>query len=314
MMSFTDRQARLDFNTQISLPIARRMMDLLRLRRPARTYSYDEIFSDFTPSRHLLDHFERHFGFRFEELSWRFDPEKIAAIIRATMEPLMKQLSILLYAYHSDILILAGRPTTIETIPELFIKYYPLSPDRIIRMNDYRVGTWYPFADGQGHFYDQKSIVAVGAMIGHLASTEGFNGLQLNFNEMIDKMHSTANYIGFYDSATQLIKESILSPEVSNVTANVAVFPTFLGCKQFDTPQYHGRPIYGIYSTHRSSQTLRVNISRSFVEDREELVIEEVTDMMGNTLPKSSVELRRQSIVADGKYWLDKGEFNLSLK
>lgn len=133
-------------------------------------------------------------------------------MVRATMEPLMKQLSILLYAYKCDILVMAGRPTTIDAIPELFIKYYPMSPDRIICLNDYRVGTWYPFADGQGYFYDQKSVVAVGAMVGYMASTTGFNGMRIDFKEMIRRMKPTANFIGFYDDKTQQVKNRCFCP------------------------------------------------------------------------------------------------------
>ncbi len=314
MMSFRDRQARVDFNTQISVPIARVMMDLLRRKFPSRVYTYDEIFHDLRPSEHLLDHFENHFGFRFEELSWRYDPEEIASMVRATMEPLMKQLSILLYAYKCDILVMAGRPTTIDAIPELFIKYYPMSPDRIICLNDYRVGTWYPFADGQGYFYDQKSVVAVGAMVGYMASTTGFNGMRIDFKEMIRRMKPTANFIGFYDDKTQQVKKSLLLPDKSNASATIGSFPVFLGCKQFDSPLYQARPLYGLYFNGKRHEPVRITLTRSYQEDREVVEIEEITDIQGNTLPKSTVEIVQQSIVSDGKHWLDKGEFELSLK
>lgn len=314
MMSFKDRMARADFNTQISVPIAQKMMDLLRLERPSRVYSFNEIFADMRPSEHLLRHFEEHFGFRFEELSWRFDPDTIAGIVRATMEPLMKQLSILLYAYHCDILVLAGRPTAISAIPDLFIKYFPLSPDRIIRLGDYRVGSWFPFADGQGYFYDQKSVVAVGAMIGNLASDKGFNGLTLDFTEMIKSMKSTANYIGIFNAKTQQVKESMLTPQRSNASANIAVFPQYLGAKQFDSPMYQARPLYGVFLEGKGSLPVRISFSRSFMDDRETVVIEEATDAQGNTLPKSAIRITQQSLVDDGKHWLDKGEFDLSLR
>lgn len=314
MMSFKDRQARVDFNTQISVPIARVMMDLLRRKFPSKVYTYDEIFPDLKPSEHLLNHFFNHFGFRFEELSWRYDPEEIAAMVRTTMEPLMKQLSIVLYAYKCDILVLAGRPTTIDAIPELFIKYYPLSPDRIICLNDYRVGTWYPFADGQGYFYDQKSVVAVGAMVGYMASTIGFNGMRIDFTEMIRNMKSTANFIGFYDDKTQQVKNSLLLPNKSNASTTVGSFPVFLGCKQFNSPLYQARPLYGIYFNGKKHEPVRITFTRSFQDSREIVEIEEVTDMQGNILPKSTLEIVQQSIVSDGKHWLDKGEFELSLK
>jgi hypothetical protein len=43
-------------------------------------------------------------------------------------------------------------------------------------------------------------------------------------------------------------------------------------------------------------------------------MLDEVTDDQGNDIPRQQIELVPQSLVDDGKYWLDKGEFELSLK
>ena len=128
MMGYRDRRCRIDFNTQISVPIAQMYMELLRLKRPSRIYTYEEIFTTLEPADYLLDYFEHHFGFSFKELSWRFDPQEVASIVKNTMEPLMRQLSVVLYAYHCDVLILAGRPSSLDPITELFIKYIPSRP------------------------------------------------------------------------------------------------------------------------------------------------------------------------------------------
>ncbi|MBR1652548.1 MAG: virulence factor SrfB [Alloprevotella sp.] len=315
MMSYKDRRCRVDFNTQISVPIAQFYLEQLRLKRPSRLYRYDEIFADNKPARYLLDYFAQHFGFRFEELAWRFDPDTVSGIVKSVMEPLMKQLSVILYAHHCDILVLAGRPSSLDAITELFIKYIPISPDRLIRLNEYRVGSWYPFADGQGYFYDQKSVVAVGGMVGFLAgSAKGnFNGLVIDFGRMAKSMKSTACYIGQYNSKRLQVLTSLLTPENGSATLDVHVFPFFLGCKQLDSPLYQARPLYALYN-HSSRSPLRVTFSRNYFEDRELVTIEEATDQEGNALPPGKVELRQQSLVDDGSYWLDKGEFILSVK
>ncbi|MDE6207472.1 MAG: virulence factor SrfB, partial [Muribaculaceae bacterium] len=184
MMEERDRSCRVDFNTQISHPMAQFFMEQLRLHRPSRVYTYDEIFPELKPSAYLLDYFENHFGFRFESLRWRFDPVQVADIVKATMEKLMKQISMMLYAHHCDIVVLSGRPTSLDAVTELFVKYLPVTPDNLVRLNEYRVGQWFPLADPQGYFYDQKAVVAVGAMVGHLASTKGFNGLTVRFDRL----------------------------------------------------------------------------------------------------------------------------------
>jgi hypothetical protein len=106
---------------------------------------------------------------------------------------------------------------------------------------------------------------------------------------------------------------SYLTPSKSSATVQFVVFPAFLGCKQLNSPLYQARPLYAIYN-NTNSHSLRITLSRNYHEDREALEIEEVMDEQGNTLPKSSVDLVLQSITDDGKYWLDKGEFELSVK
>jgi len=312
MKSYRDYRCRTDFNTQISMPIAQLMMELLRTHRPSRLYTFDEIFPNMKPSEYLLDHFEFHFGFRFEELSWRFDPEEVSNIIKAVMEPLMKQLALVMYKHHCDIIVLAGRPSSLDPITELFIKYVPTPPSRLVRLNEYRVGAFYPTADGQGNFYDQKSIVAVGAMVGFLASGVGIKGLVLDFERMIKDMKSTANYIGVYKPKNQQVAEAVLTPQKSTATLKVAVFPEFLGCRQFNSSIYQARPLYAIY-TNGSRTSLQITLSRNFFENREEVTVDEVTDNDGNSLPKNTITLVQQSLV-DDEYWLDNGQFELSIK
>lgn len=312
MMSFKDRRCRTDFNTQISMPIAQKMMELLRLHRPSRLYTFDDIFPEVKPADYLLSYFEHHFGFRFEELNWRFNPVEVADIVKATMEPLMKQLALVLYTQQCDIIVLAGRPTSIDAITELFIKYVPTAPDRLVRLNEYRVGSWFPTADGQGYFYDQKAMVAVGGMVGYLASHAGLKDLVIDFTKMIKKTKSTALYIGEYNSRRQQVTKTLLSPTTSNASMTLSVFPTFIGCRQLDSNIYQARPLYALYNNGNAT-TLQIRISRNYYEDREHLILEEVMDGEYRNR-KNEVELIPQSLADDGKYWLDKGEFELTIK
>ena len=228
------------------------------------------------------------------------------------MEPLMKQLALVFYTQQCDIIVLAGRPTSLDPINELFIKYVPTSPDRLIRLNGYRVGNWCPTADGQGYFYDQKAIVAVGGMIGYHASHTGLLGLTIDFSKMIEKMNSTANYIGAYNSKRRQVTEVLLSPTVTTAEMDISVFPAFLGCRQLDSVVYQARPLYAIYN-HGSANRVQVRVSRSFTDNKEELVLEEATDSEYRNV-KKDIELVQQSLVDDGKFWLDKGEFELTIK
>ena len=316
-MNYIDKVCRLDFNTQISVPIAQFFLEQLRLKRPAKTFSYNEIFSVNKPSEYLLKHFEEHFGFSFEDIEWRFDPEEAATIVSKTIESLMRHLSIILNAYHIDALILAGRPASLDAVTDLFIKYYPVSPDRLVRLSQYHVGKWYPLATDKGYFVDQKSVVAVGAMVAHLASTVGFPGLSIELDSLAKGMHSTSNYLGVYNPDTFQIKNVLLSPNVHYAQVTIDNFPTFIGCKQLNVPEYHSRPIYAIYNRSKTTP-LKITLSREYSEDRELLKVEDVCDLMGNALPNHTVELVHQSIAEidtgtshseKSTFWLDNGAF-----
>lgn len=311
MLTALDRRCRVDFNTQVSHPMAQFFMEQLRLHRPSRVYTFEQIFPGVKPSDYLLDYFENQFGFRFEDLRWRFDPERVAAIVRTTMEKLMQQISVVLYAHNVDIIVLAGRPTSLDAITELFVKYVPVMPDRLVRLNEYRVGQWYPLADPEGYFRDQKAVVAVGAMVGYLASTSSFNGMVIDFSDMVKHFHSTSNYICLYKG--DRMGATVLSPIKNSENITLTVFPAFLGTKQFDQPHYDGRPIYAFYNnTGRSS--LRLTLSRDFNQDPEKIIIEDVVDLNGDQVPPSQYEFIGQSIINDGLHWLDTGEFELSIQ
>lgn len=310
-----DRRCRLDFCTQVSHPMSQFFLELLKQGRPTKLYTFDELFPKEKPADYLLEHFEYHFGFRFEDLSWRYDPQAVGAIVRETMEPLIKALSVVMYAHHCDILVLSGRPTNLEPLTELFLKYIPIAPNRLVRLNQYRVGRWFPLATEEGYFQEsQKAVVAVGAEVGYLASTTGFNGLVLDFSNLAKTMKSTACYMGYYDENLQEVRTPFLTPENSTATLKgVSVFPCYIGCKQFDAPKYQARPLYAIYNNSKAAQ-LNIMLQRNYYEDREHITIEDVTDMEGDTVPTNEVDLRMQTLASDGNFWMDEGAFTLKIQ
>jgi len=314
-MSERDRRCRVDFCTQVSHPISQFFLELLKQQRPSKLYTFEELFPKEKPAGYLLDHFAYHFGFRFEDLSWRYDPTAIGNIVRDTMEPLIKVLSVVMYAHHCDILVLSGRPTNLEPLTELFLKYIPIAPSRLVRLNQYRVGRWFPLATEEGYFQEnQKAVVAVGAEVGYIASTVGYNGLVLDFSVLAKKMKPTSCYMGKYDEELLEVPTAFLTPE--NGTANlrnISVFPYYIGCKQYNAPKYQARPMYAIYNNSGLPQ-INIMIQRNYYEDRELLTLEDVTDMEGDSIDPGKVELRLQTMAHDGEFWMDKGAFTLKIQ
>lgn len=328
LMDYKDRQMRQDFNIQISVPMGLKMMDMLRLGRKATTMTFDDFFTDLKPAEFILEHFSKHFSIRkdnktyvdfdFRKIKWSYSEDELSKIVITKIEPLMKQLAVVLNIYNCDIILLAGKPTSLNAITDLFLKYYPISPNRLIRLNDYRVGEWYPFADGLGYFRDQKSLVAVGAMIGYMASNGGISGFHMDMSKFKKTMASTANYMGLYSSVNHKITEAILTPDQNSATFEVHGFPLFIGCKQLVSQFYQARPIYSLtlsedVDPRTVSLPLKVSIVRNYGQDKETLKIVSAVDSMGKPFAIKNLQFRVQSLADEGTYWLDKGEFVLSI-
>lgn len=328
LMDYKDRLMRQDFNVQVSVPMGLKYLDMLRVGRKTMTLKYEDFFDELQPASFIFEHFSNHFSLvkdgktyvkiDFKKIVWTFDPDRISRIIISKIEPLMRQLAIVLNTYNCDIVLLAGKPTSLDAITDLFLKYYPTSPNRLIRLNNYRVGEWYPFADGLGYFNDQKSMVAVGAMIGYMASNGGINGFHMDMTHFKKEMTSTANYMGLYNSVNQKIAEVFLSPDDNSATFEVHGFPLYIGCKQLVSKFYQARPLYALQladgvDLHSVSLPLKITVMRNYSLDKEGLKIVSSVDSKGKPFTVSKLQFGVQSLASEGAYWLDKGEFVLSI-
>lgn len=336
-----DRIMRNDFNVQISVPIAQKMMDMMKNLEVTRDVTYEEIFAKNTPSSHLLEYFEKRFGFKIQSLKWNYSPDIIKECIRSRIEPLLKQLSIILYSYQVDVVLLAGRPTSLEAITDMLLEFFPVSPDRLIRLlprndsllssqkkwNCYKVGRWFPSSDSMGYFLDLKPVVAVGAAVAY----DGEHGFLPNFNldmsKMRKRMISTANFIGSLDVANERIhsEDVMLSPDKNTCSFYCSINgrPFYLGCKQINTEYYQSRPLYvvkvkpGMSTSGYDLSRVRVTINRVYSQNKELLTLQNAIDR--NNQPITDLlELSIQSLVLPdcngsvGSYWLDNGAFSFN--
>lgn len=312
--SYRDRRCRMDFNSQISVPLASYMLQMLSTDMPQRDITFEEVFGACPPANYILEHFNKHFGFPFEEIMWEYRPEKVAGVITKVMTPLMEQLSIILHAWNVDIVMLAGRPTKLSVLTDLFLKFFPVSPSRLIRLPEYEVGNWYPFSHGTGEITDQKTIVAVGAYIGYLASHGGIKNFNLDFKHLATEMGATANYIGKYRARIHRVDPTLLEPTKSSANFRVESFPFYFGCKQLNTGTYESRPLYAMewIGDGPAPQEMTVMVSRSFLDNKEKLTVEDAYDDQGHNY-KQYIKLKEQSLVdsenGDGNCWLDDGAF-----
>lgn len=244
------RTLKKQFIKQITVPIAIKFLDLTGNNSQDKEIKYDEIFENRKNNAKLISRINEYFSetgkiFNFYDIKWSFSADRVNKIIDLHFDKLFRQISILISYFGADFLLLAGKVTTLTQIRNLLVKYYSLPPNRIITLNNYKIGTWYPFADKQtGYLTDGKNTVAVGALISFLSGKSNkFNNFNFDTEYLIKKITSTANYIGKFEKHSKTVKKPFLTPDESRKDISVNI-PFVVGYKQLVHDDYPARPIF----------------------------------------------------------------------
>ena len=346
--TFRHRLMRKDFIVQVAVPIALRYLTHTIANKPDEKISYAGLFAGSSgPNSQVISYFNDHFRpLKFENIVWKLSAAKVNSIVETTFDALFKQLSAILSAYSCDFVLLAGRPTTIPKIREMFVKYYPVSPERLITLNQYRVGRWYPFADDIGYFQDPKTIVAVGAVIALMSGTlDKLPGFRLNTALLRKRLIATSDYMGVLNTYTQNIDDLFITPESNTAEIEVHSAPLMIGYKQLPNNAYKPRPVYKLdlndkyihekvleqnpalererdlsvaienfRNMLKTRMPLKVRLKRDWANSREILTIESIKDANKNEMSKWMLNLSFMTLPDEKGYWLDSGEFVLNIR
>jgi hypothetical protein len=332
-IGYKGKLMRVNFINQIAMPIITIYMENAN---SGKTYqmTYDEIFEKNKPSEKLLQYFERHFGFQFQDIVWTISSLKTNEIITSVFYKLVKQVSNIMSKYQCDLIVLSGRPNSFNAIENLFNKFLSITPNRLYNLNHFWIGKWYPFADSNGYIADPKTVVSVGALISLMGGRlKKLGPFYLNNEYLKTKLISTADYMGPLKDNS--IKEVVLKPKDQEGVFNVIELPSLIGFKMINAEHYPSRAIYSIKLSSRvtgannpaeetqlellkhniiSKMPLQIKISREFESDKELIKIEEVLDNEKNELSKSYFQLSPQTLNDQEGYWLDTGEFLLNIR
>jgi hypothetical protein len=248
-----------------------------------------------------------------------FNKMEICNTIRALGE--------LVYLYNVDVLLLSGRPSRLPGIQALFHALCPLPPDRIVPMQNYNTGTWYPF-HRQGRIDDPKTTAAVGAMLCVLGQ-----GRIPNFFFRANQFtsYSTARHIGLMDHNNTIKEGDVYYKDVDLDDADYQLPEQpfemrgrmLLGFRQLEAERWGASPLYlldfspdndraadKLYGS--GSGLLEVTLRRGRNRNRADgLEIARVAEKGGSTLSSSTLRLRLYTMnsvgIGDSSYWLDTG-------
>lgn len=331
--SARERQLRRDFNIQVSVPLMNHFLDLLSRDSGDCVVRYNDVFNSVEPNESVLEYFNNHFGVDFKGIVWNYRKDKVSSIVSNSFDPLLKRIAAIVYSHSCDILILSGRPTSLPVIRELFLGYRPVEANRLISLNDYEVGDWYPFGNNTGYIRNPKTVVSVGAMIGYYASEyASFEHFALDTSRLKEKLKSTINYV--LAPVTQNKKtEYCLTEHVHQGDITVNTIPVQLEIRQIDYPTYPTRPLF-VIDFNYSAIEKRIERNNPDMNHGEiQLKIKDEVAKLKKTFPttitlerspqnKEGVDvkdeegneklyqLRVQSLGTNENYWLDSGIFD----
>ena len=339
--TIADRIARRDFNIQYSVPLMYHFLALASSGCDNCIVSYEDVFSENAPNERVIEDFKERTGIDVRNLVWEYDKEYVATIIAKEFEPLLKKVAAMLFAYSCDVVLLSGRPASLPTIRDLFLKYYPVSPNRLITLNNYYVGDWFPFDENTGYVKNPKTIVAMGGVIGHYASEySNLDKFVIDLAKLDTNLKSTVNYIVASRDGQPI--EYLITPNKHQGELTITSLPTSLDVRQFELVTYPSRALYSIdfnrvkleasirnkanlnneslsdsavlarvddcIEEFKHRMPFRITITRD-PEDKESLSIINIIDKAGLEIKDSYIEIHIQSLGVDEQYWLDSGAF-----
>ena len=210
-------------------------------------------------------------------------------MVEKEFEPLLKKIATIMYAYACDIVLLSGRPSSLPAIKNIFLKYYAVSPDRLIILNNYYVGDWYPFDDNTGSITNPKTIVAMGGVIGHYASElSNLNKFVINLNKLKEGLKSTVNYIEATREGQPI--EYFITPEQAQGDLTISTIPTTLNVRQIGIDTYPCRALYTIdFNRHKIADRIRkkalLNDGVTLTDAKVQSLVNEQVDMLKKRMP-----------------------------
>ena len=248
------------------------------------------------------------------------------------MQEAIEPLCEIVNRFGCDVLLLSGRGARWPAVNAMVVASLAIEPHRVQPMHQYRVGAWYPFADGTGRIFDPKTTVAVGAMLYRL-----LRGGQLDNFALTDKftMRSTARFVGLMESDRRIRADRVLFRDLSTAIATEPdaqgeteeserplTFSgrSFLGFKQFAAERWPASPLYRIEFASAEAAagvalpltfTLRRKLTRDPDGDAMEFEIDEtsVRDARDNPQRPGTLIRSLQTLPGDeGSHWLDAGQ------
>ena len=264
-------------------------------------------------------------GFRLNDVEVAPEAAAMDGLVRGTLGPILADLCEATHAYDCDVLLLSGRPSRLRAVMDIVLAKLPVPAHRIVHMQGYAAGGWYPFRDPHARIEDPKTTAAVGAMVAALAEGS-LPGFLLRASRL--GMKSTARFIGRLETSGQLLQRNEYMKNI-DLDADLAVpveveipfeAPSMLGFRQLPIERWPATPLYALEfgnadDVRNLALPLTVRLARGMADpsspdaeaSREQFKPASIRDAEGQERHPTTVRMRLQTMRDEGGYWRDTG-------
>ncbi|MGE1152874.1 virulence factor SrfB [Pseudomonas kitaguniensis] len=246
---------RQQLNLQVFTPLALALLKEYEHYDPQtqvelNTRSYRELLGDDAISQSVLDYVHSAVrrdvgaqnGFDLYATPISFDLQKLHAAFlndQINITKILGALCEVVAHYPCDMLLLTGRPSRLPGIQAFIRKVLPLPPGRILALQNYRTGGWYPFHKN-GRIDDPKSTASVGAMLCLLCANHSVPNFYFRASAL--KPYSTVKHIGTIDQNNVIKDADVLYRNIETEPENYKIKLPVIGAgDDADTPQLEMR-------------------------------------------------------------------------
>ncbi|MGA3681809.1 virulence factor SrfB [Pseudomonas graminis] len=252
-VSAQDQILRQQLNLQVFAPLGLTLLKAYEQYDPqvpvdVSTYSYRELLGDNSISQTVLEYVNsavrRDVGmqstFDLFDTPIAFDLQKLHAAFlndQINITKILGALCEVIFHYPCDMLLLTGRPSRLPGVQAFIRKMLPLPPGRILPLQNYRTGGWYPFHKS-GLIDDPKSTASVGAMLCLLCANHSVPNFY--FRSTALKPYSTVKHIGVIDGNNVIKEADVLYRDIQSQDGKIQLPQVGVG-DDTDSPQLEMR-------------------------------------------------------------------------
>jgi hypothetical protein len=304
---------------QVFIPMAHRHLEFAEMDGddPDMELGFDQFFTNRLPGGNVLDFFAEHMKKDFDcditlpEIPWQISKRQINTVISNVLENILRVFAEVIAQFDCDALILGGKPSSLPVIRDILVRLMPVSPEKIIGLKGYPVGSWYPFSQKGGGISDPKTTCVMGAAVWLFSEKLGnLEGLSLSTDNT--SIQSRECYIGTFAPELLTINQMVFpTPDGKNgvVETNTSAL---LGVRRIDSEVCLVNPIWELTLDRenlRGAGPFTVKLAQD-PKQRECLTITGMEDERGAKADSRLARLRLRTMVSD-QYWLDTGCFDL---